>query len=105
MADCAGRFDQRIQQVEDRCFRSRVERREIAGEGTSLLRQAVGQILSGSRYFSIVSDFTWVPRHQPNSEQFNYCMSGALQFQVGGEEMILRAGELVEIPSNVPHEA
>jgi hypothetical protein len=26
-------------------------------------------------------------------------------FKIGGEEIILRAGELVEIPSNVPHEA
>ncbi len=46
-----------------------------------------------------------VPRHQHDSEQFSYCISGALQFKIGGEEMILRAGELVEIPSNVPHGA
>ena len=46
-----------------------------------------------------------VPRHQHDSEQFSYCISGAWQFKIGGEEMILRAGELVEIPSNVPHEA
>ena len=52
-----------------------------------------------------MNDFTWVPRHQPNSEQFSYGISGALQFQIGGEEMILRAGQLVEIPSNTPHEA
>ena len=52
-----------------------------------------------------MNDFTWVPRHQPNSEQFNCCFSGALQFQIGGAEMISRAGELGEIPSNVPHEA
>ena len=43
-------------------------------------------------------------RHQRDSEQFSYCISGALQFKVGGEAMILRAGELVEVPSNVPHE-
>ena len=52
-----------------------------------------------------MNDFTWVPRHQRDTEQFSYCMSGALRFKIGGEEMILRAGELVEIPSNVPHEA
>ena len=46
-----------------------------------------------------------LPRHQHDSEQFSYCMSGALQFKIGGEEMILRAGELVEIPLKVPHEA
>lgn len=46
-----------------------------------------------------------VPLHQHDSEQFSYCISGSLHFKIGGEEVILRAGELVEIPSNVPHEA
>jgi quercetin dioxygenase-like cupin family protein len=46
-----------------------------------------------------------VPLHHHESEQFSYCTGGALQFRIGGEEMVLRAGELVEIPSNVPHEA
>lgn len=46
-----------------------------------------------------------VPLHQHDSEQFSYCISGALAFKIGGEELVLRAGELVEIPSNVPHEA
>ena len=46
-----------------------------------------------------------VPRHQHDSEQFSYCISGSLHFNIGGEEVILRAGEMVEIPPNVPHEA
>ncbi|MDX2034189.1 MAG: cupin domain-containing protein [Blastocatellia bacterium] len=46
-----------------------------------------------------------VPRHQHDSEQFSYCISGALKFVIGDEEVLLGAGELVEIPSNVPHEA
>ncbi len=46
-----------------------------------------------------------VPLHQHDSEQFSYCISGALKFVIGGEEVLLGAGELVEIPSNVPHEA
>ncbi|MFN0088212.1 MAG: cupin domain-containing protein [Blastocatellia bacterium] len=46
-----------------------------------------------------------VPLHHHESEQFSYCISGALKFQIGGREVILGAGELVEIPSNVPHEA
>jgi quercetin dioxygenase-like cupin family protein len=46
-----------------------------------------------------------VPRHQHDSEQFSYCISGSLHFKIGDEELILKAGELVEIPSNVPHEA
>jgi quercetin dioxygenase-like cupin family protein len=46
-----------------------------------------------------------VPLHHHESEQFSYCISGALRFKIGGEELTLRAGEMVQIPSNVPHEA
>lgn len=51
-----------------------------------------------------------VPLHRHESEQFSYAISGALRFRIhdgriGGEELVLRAGELLEIPSNVPHEA
>ncbi len=46
-----------------------------------------------------------VPQHQHDSEQFSYCMSGSLRFVIGGEELLLKAGELVVIPSNVPHQA
>jgi len=46
-----------------------------------------------------------VPMHHHESEQFSYCISGALKFKIGGENLVLRAGELVEIPSNVPHQA
>ena len=46
-----------------------------------------------------------VPQHQHESEQFSYCLTGSLRFEIGGEELIVRAGELVQIPSNVPHSA
>ncbi|MBK6798130.1 MAG: cupin domain-containing protein [Acidobacteria bacterium] len=46
-----------------------------------------------------------VPEHHHESEQFSYCISGELRFVIGGEEVLLRAGEILEIPSNVPHEA
>ena len=46
-----------------------------------------------------------VPLHHHESEQFSYCISGALQFKIGDEELTLKAGEMVQIPSNVPHEA
>jgi quercetin dioxygenase-like cupin family protein len=46
-----------------------------------------------------------VPEHRHESEQFTYAVSGSLRLRIGGEELVLRAGELVEIPSNVPHEA
>ena len=46
-----------------------------------------------------------VPTHTHDSEQFSYCISGALKFKIGNEDFVLRAGELVEIPSMVPHQA
>jgi quercetin dioxygenase-like cupin family protein len=46
-----------------------------------------------------------VPLHHHESEQFSYCISGAMRFKIGGAELTLNAGEMVQIPSNVPHEA
>lgn len=46
-----------------------------------------------------------VPTHSHESEQFSYIISGALKFNIGGEEVIVRGGEMVMIPSNVPHSA
>jgi quercetin dioxygenase-like cupin family protein len=46
-----------------------------------------------------------VPRHEHESEQFSYCISGVIQFRIGHEELVLNPGEIVQIPSNVPHEA
>lgn len=49
-----------------------------------------------------------VPRHSHDNEQFTYILEGALRFWIGGdggEEVIVRAGEVLHIPSNVPHQA
>ncbi len=49
-----------------------------------------------------------VPRHQHINEQITYILEGALRFQIGegeGKEVIVRAGEVLCIPSNVPHAA
>ena len=46
-----------------------------------------------------------VPQHHHDSEQFSYITSGLFRFVIGGEEVIVRGGEMVEIPSNVPHSA
>lgn len=46
-----------------------------------------------------------VPEHHHDSEQFSYVITGVLRFVIGGEEVIVRGGEMVEIPSNVPHSA
>ena len=48
-----------------------------------------------------------VPRHAHENEQFTYILEGALRFLVGedGREMVVRAGEVLHLPGNVPHEA
>ncbi|MFD1872419.1 cupin domain-containing protein [Hymenobacter bucti] len=49
-----------------------------------------------------------VPRHQHINEQITYILEGALRFHLGddaGEEIIVRAGEVLCIPSNVWHQA
>ena len=46
-----------------------------------------------------------VPMHSHESEQMTYILQGALKFLVGGEEITLREGEVLHIPSRVPHQA
>ena len=46
-----------------------------------------------------------VPTHQHISEQTAFVISGALKFVLDGKEAIIRAGELLSIPANVPHSA
>jgi quercetin dioxygenase-like cupin family protein len=44
-----------------------------------------------------------VPLHHHESEQISSVLAGALRFELEGKEMVLREGELLHIPSNVPH--
>jgi quercetin dioxygenase-like cupin family protein len=46
-----------------------------------------------------------VPMHTHESEQMTYILQGALRFHVAGEEIIVREGEVLHIPSGTPHQA
>ena len=49
-----------------------------------------------------------VPKHSHENEQITYILEGALRFWIGEdqkEELVVRAGEVLTIPSNVPHKA
>jgi unsaturated pyranuronate lyase len=46
-----------------------------------------------------------VPMHSHDSEQMTYVLQGSLRFLVGGEEIVVREGEVLHIPSGVPHQA
>lgn len=49
-----------------------------------------------------------VPRHSHENEQLTWILEGALRFWIGedgAEEIVVSAGEVLHIPSNVPHMA
>ncbi|MBZ5606336.1 MAG: cupin domain-containing protein [Acidobacteriia bacterium] len=46
-----------------------------------------------------------VPEHAHHNEQVTTLEKGRMRFLLGGEEIILNAGESLHIPANVPHSA
>ena len=49
-----------------------------------------------------------VPRHSHENEQLTYVLEGALKFWFGANderELLVRAGEVIVIPSHLPHRA
>jgi quercetin dioxygenase-like cupin family protein len=46
-----------------------------------------------------------VPEHHHESEQITYILEGALKFELEGREVVVRKGEVLHIPSHVPHRA
>lgn len=46
-----------------------------------------------------------VPCHSHHNEQVTYILEGALKFLIDGKEIVVRAGEVLCIPPNMPHEA
>lgn len=70
-----------------------LDRRLISGE-----RMMVAQVL--------LKEGCVVPKHHHENEQISYVVSGAIRFLLGeqqDEEVIVRAGEVLVIPSNLPH--
>lgn len=49
-----------------------------------------------------------VPKHSHENEQITWIVKGALRFWIGEDgarEVVVREGEVLHIPSNVPHRA
>jgi quercetin dioxygenase-like cupin family protein len=46
-----------------------------------------------------------VPEHSHHNEQVTYVLEGALKFWIDGREIVVRAGEVLTIPSHMPHQA
>ena len=66
------------------------------------------KIVSGEREMLVqvyVKRGCLVPMHSHESEQMTYVLQGALKFLVGREEITVREGEVLHIPSGVEHQA
>ena len=46
-----------------------------------------------------------VPMHSHESEQMTYVLQGGLRFLIHGEEITVREGEVLHIPSGVEHQS
>ena len=46
-----------------------------------------------------------VPEHSHESEQITYILEGALEFELEGRKIVVHKGEVLHIPSFVPHRA
>ncbi|WP_419805799.1 cupin domain-containing protein [Terriglobus sp.] len=69
-----------------------IARQFVFGEGAMLAR-------------IVLEQGAVVPEHSHHNEQISYIVEGALRFRVGGEEKVVRAGEVLIIPPHVPHSA
>jgi len=45
-----------------------------------------------------------VPRHAHHNEQVSCVMTGVLKFKFDGQEVVVRAGEVMQIPGGLAHE-
>jgi len=66
------------------------------------------KIVSGDREMIVqvyVKRGCLVPMHAHESEQMTYVLQGALKYLVAGEEIVVREGEVLHIPSGGEHQA
>src|SRR5438552_14309503 len=78
----------KLQEIPEEQVTERFARRFFTGKNITLA------------FLSFKPDFL-VPEHHHESEQFSYIITGSMRFVIGGEEVIVSAGEVVYIPSNV----
>lgn len=44
-----------------------------------------------------------VPEHHHENEQFTTVTRGSMEFEIEGKKIVLKAGDVLHIPPNVPH--
>src|SRR3954462_11047195 len=72
-----------------------------------VLSETIGRkIISGEKAMvaqAFLAKGAIVPEHHHESEQITYILEGALKFEIDGNETVVAKGEVLRIPSNVPH--
>jgi quercetin dioxygenase-like cupin family protein len=79
--------------------------RETLKEGVGRRLVTGDQVMLAHVYFTAGTE---VPSHRHHNEQITYILEGALQFFLGDDEEeihTVHAGEVLVIPSDVPHRA
>ena len=101
----------------ERYFAGNVDARE-SGRGTFVRWDALDpiELVPGLRFQPVAGDrlmasfvffepHTEAPLHWHDEEQISFVVDGEFEFEVAGEKRVLRRGEAVVIPPNVPHAA
>jgi len=82
----------RWNKVEKEQINPRLTRQMIHGETMTIARLEM-------------KEGAFVPEHQHVNEQVTTVEAGRLKFVFGGKELIISAGESLQIPPNLPHSA
>ncbi len=70
--------------------------------------QITRRVITGDRAMVALIDLksgAVVPEHKHVCEQLTYVLQGALKFKVEGQEVVVRQGQVLRVPGNVPHGA
>ncbi len=77
---------------------------EVVRMNEKITRQLIaGKQAMLARFF--LAKGALVPEHQHESEQFSQILSGQLKFVFRDGEIVVKGGEVLYIPSGVPHAA
>jgi quercetin dioxygenase-like cupin family protein len=79
-------------QVEREALNDKIDREMIVGDKVMLARVFLRK---GAH----------VPQHHHYNEQVTYILEGTLKFAIDGQEVVVKAGEVLCIPADMPHEA
>jgi len=66
------------------------------------------QVVAGQKMMSVrflLEKGAIVGEHKHPHEQITHIISGKIEFVVGGQKKVMTAGDVLTIPSNVPHSA